>query len=332
MSKVLVTGANGFIGSHLVEALVRRGDSVRALVEYNSQNSWGWLDSFDQEVIDALEIVTGDIRDSHCVREIVAGQDVVYHLAALIAIPYSYRAPESYVETNIRGTLNVVQAARDLDVSKVVHTSTSEVYGSAQFVPITEQHPLVGQSPYSATKIAADQIALSFHHSFATPVAVIRPFNTYGPRQSARAVIPTIITQVLAGNREIELGDLSPTRDFSFVRDTVSAFLSIADSPRAIGEVINIGSGHEISIGDLAALIGDTTGVDVNIVSQQDRVRPAGSEVQRLCADTAKAQDLLSWQPEYAGQDGLARGLLETIEWFREPGNMKFFKPSLYNI
>lgn len=329
---VLVTGADGFIGSHLVESLVGMGARVRAFVLYNSFNSWGWLDHAPADVRHSIEVVAGDIRDPHGVRQAVAGCDVVMHLAALIAIPYSYHSPDTYVDTNVRGTLNVLQAARDAGIDRVVHTSTSEVYGTARFVPITEEHPLQGQSPYSATKIAADQMALAFHASFGTPVAVIRPFNTYGPRQSARAVIPTIITQLRAGQRRLRLGALHPTRDFNFVDDTVRGFLAVAEAPAAIGEVINIGSNYEVAIGETAELIAELMGLQVEIETDPQRLRPQKSEVDRLWADNAKAQRLAGWQPEYAGREGLARGLAKTIDWFSSDANLRLYKWDRYNI
>lgn len=330
--RVLVTGADGFIGSHLTEELVRRGHEVRAFVYYNSFNSWGWLDESPPEVRRSLEVFAGDIRDPHGVAEAVKGCDVVFHLAALIAIPYSYHSPDTYVDTNVKGTLNVVQAARRWGVSKVVHTSTSEVYGSARFVPITEEHPLQGQSPYSASKIAADQMALSFHRSFETPVAVIRPFNTYGPRQSARAVIPTIITQIADGRRRLRLGSIHPTRDFNFVTDTVAGFLAVAESDRSVGEVINVGSNFEVSIGDTVRLIAETMDVDVEIETDDARLRPEKSEVERLWASNEKARHLTGWQPSYAGVDGFRRGLAETVEWFTVPANLRRYKPDAYNV
>jgi len=333
MRKVLVTGADGFIGSHLTERLVREGCEVRAMVLYNSFNSSGWLDHVPGDVRTAIEIIASDVRDPNAMRQAVKGCDTVLHLAALIAIPYSYHAPDSYVDTNIRGTLNVLQAARDAGVQKFVHTSTSEVYGTAQFVPITEDHPLRGQSPYSASKIGADQMALSFFDSFAEPVTVIRPFNTYGPRQSTRAVIPTIITQLARGNRKIRLGALAPTRDFSFVDDTVSGFVAVArSSDKAHGEVINIGSGFEISIGDTAHLIAEIMGVDVEIEADAQRLRPANSEVERLFCSAEKAERLLGWNPAYGGQDGFRRGLAETIRWFREPSNLAQYRGEGYVI
>jgi NAD dependent epimerase/dehydratase len=329
--KILVTGADGFIGSHLVEALVRRGDEVRAFVLYNSFDSWGWLDNAPEEIRRSIEVQAGDIRDTVAIKEAMRGCDVVLHLAALIAIPYSYRAPASYLDTNIKGTLNVLEAARELGTAKVVHTSTSEVYGTARFVPITEEHPLQGQSPYSATKIAADQLALSFHRSFEMPVAIIRPFNTYGPRQSARAVLPTIITQLQAGRR-VALGSLHPTRDFSFVRDTVAGFMAVADSDASIGEVINIGSGFEISVGEAAELIASLMNKPFELVDEKARHRPPASEVERLLADNQKARRLLNWQPSYAGREGLKRGLAETIAWFADLENLRRYRTDAYTI
>ena len=330
--KVLVTGADGFIGSHLTEALIRAGYEVRAFVLYNSFSSWGWLDHCHDDIKGKFDIFSGDIRDPHGVRTAMIGCDAVLHLAALIAIPYSYHSPDTYIDTNIKGTLNVVQAARDLDISKVVHTSTSEVYGTAMFVPITETHPLQGQSPYSASKIGADQIAMSYYLSFGTPVATLRPFNTYGPRQSARAVIPTIITQIASGIREIKLGSIHPTRDFNFVADTVSGFIAALKSEQSIGEIINIGSNFEVTIGDTAKHIADLMGVDIKTVSDEQRLRPEKSEVERLWAENAKALDLLNWKPEYGEVEGFRRGLAETIEWFREPSNLITYKPDIYNI
>ena len=330
--KVLVTGADGFIGSHLTESLVREGYDVKAFVYYNSFNSWGWLDHCQQDVKGGFEVFSGDIRDPHGVRKAMSDCDAVVHLAALIAIPYSYHSPDTYVETNIKGSLNVVQAARDMDLEKVVHTSTSEVYGTAQFVPITEEHPLQGQSPYSASKIGADQIAISFHKSFGTPVSVIRPFNTYGPRQSARAVIPTIISQVASGKREIKLGDVRPTRDFNFVEDTVRGFIRALNSDRSVGEVINLGNNFEISIGQLASVIAKQMGVEIQILSDESRLRPANSEVERLWADNTKALRLLDWAPEFSGISGLERGLEVTARWFSRPENLEVYKPEIYNV
>ena len=330
--KIFVTGADGFIGSHLTEALVRAGCEVRALALYNSFNSWGWLEQMPADVRSAVEVIAGDVRDPYGVRRAMQGCDIVMHLAALIAIPYSYHSPDSYVDTNVRGTLNVVQAARDLGVTRVIHTSTSEVYGTAKFVPITEEHPLQGQSPYSATKIGADQIALSFHAAFDTPVAVIRPFNTYGPRQSARSIIPTVITQIAAGHREINLGALHPTRDLSYVLDTVAAFIAIAGADAAVGHVLNTGSNFEISMGDLANLIADLMGAKVRIKSDAARMRPEKSEVERLWADTGKVERLTGWRPRFGSLEGLRRGLTETIAWFREPGNLRHYKTDIYNL
>lgn len=330
--RVLVTGADGFIGSHLTEALVREGHEVRAFVLYNSFNSWGWLDRCSADVKGKFEVFAGDIRDANGVRTAMRNCDAVMHLAALIAIPYSYHSPDTYVDTNVRGTLNVVQAARDLGVAKVVHTSTSEVYGTARFVPITEDHPLQGQSPYSASKIGADQIAMSFHASFGTPVAVLRPFNTYGPRQSARAVIPTIITQIAAGARRIKLGVLHATRDFNFVSDTVAGFTAQLRSDRGIGEVINVGSNFEISVGDTALTIARAMGREIEIVTDEQRIRPAKSEVERLWASNAKAQELLGWRPRYGGLEGFTRGIAETAAWFSEPSNLSMYKADIYNL
>lgn len=331
-NKILITGADGFIGSHLVEELIRQGYDVRAFVYYNSFNSWGWLDSSPDDVKRALDVFSGDIRDPHGVKEAMKGCDTVLHLASLIAIPYSYHSPDTYVDTNIKGTLNVLQAARELGVSKLVHTSTSEVYGTAQYVPINEEHPLQGQSPYSASKIGADQMALSFYRSFETPVAIIRPFNTYGPRQSARAVIPTIITQLASGKENIKLGALSPTRDFNYVKDTVSGFISIMNSEKALGEVINIGSNYEISIGDTVKAIADVMGKKLKIETDEVRIRPEKSEVERLWADNQKAKELLGWEPSYGGIEGFKRGLKETVDWFTDPVNLSQYKADVYNI
>ncbi len=330
--KILITGADGFIGSHLTEELVRRGNDVRAFVHYNSLNSWGWLESSPQEIKNSLDVFSGDVRDPNGVRKAIKGCDAVLHLAALIAIPFSYHFPDTYVDTNVKGTLNIVQAAKDLGVKKIVHTSTSEVYGTARFVPITEEHPLQAQSPYSASKIGADQIAISFYTSFETPISIIRPFNTYGPRQSARAVIPTIITQIAAGKTDISLGTVSPTRDFNYVKDTVDGFIKVMESERAIGEVINTGSNFEISIGDTARAIADVMGADINIICDEVRLRPEKSEVERLWADNKKAKELTGWEPAYGGLDGFKRGLAETVEWFKEPENLKLYKTDIYNI
>lgn len=330
--RILVTGADGFIGSHLVEHLVRSGHKVRAFVMYNSFNSWGWLDEADKSVKSAIEVFAGDIRDAHGVRTAMQGCDVVLHLAALIAIPYSYHSPDTYIDTNVKGTLNVVQAARDLGVQRVVHTSTSEVYGTARFVPITEEHPLHGQSPYSASKIGADQIAISFERSFGTPVAVLRPFNTYGPRQSARAVIPTIITQIASGADKVQLGALQPTRDFNHVSDTVRAFVAVAECDAAVGHVLNAGSNYEISIGNTAALVARLMQRDVVFASDGQRMRPAASEVERLLCDNRRLIEMTGWRPEFGGLDGFERGLRDTIEWFTAPGRLQRYKPGVYNI
>ncbi len=330
--KILVTGADGFIGSHLTEELVARGHNVRAFVHYNSFNSWGWLDHTEPEILKSIDVFTGDIRDPNGVMTAMKGYDIVFHLAALIGIPYSYHSPDTYVDTNIKGTLNIVQAARELGVERVVHTSTSEVYGTARFVPITEEHPLQGQSPYSASKIGADQIAMSFHASFKTPVAIVRPFNTYGPRQSARAVIPTIITQLASGNRVVKLGALHPTRDFNYVHDTVRGFIAVAESDRSIGEFINIGSNFEVSIGETASMIAEIMGVDLTAETDAVRIRPEKSEVERLWADNTKARKLLGWEPLYSGKEGLRRGLSETVTWFSDPKMLKSYKTGIYNV
>jgi NAD dependent epimerase/dehydratase len=327
-TKVLVTGAGGFIASHLVEGLIERGCSVTAMVHYNSFNRWGWLDYFPVNLREKLNVFAGDIRDPNGVREAMKGCEAVFHLAALIGIPYSYHSPDAYIDTNVKGTLNVLQAARQLDVKKVIHTSTSEVYGTAQFVPISEEHPVNPQSPYAASKAGADFLALSFYRSFKTPVVVVRPFNTYGPRQSARAIIPTIMTQILSGREEIVLGSLSPTRDLNFVKDTARGFIMAAQSERAMGEVVNLGSNFEISVGDLAGKIAGILGRNVRIGSAEERIRPEKSEVERLWASNAKAGELLDWKPEY----DLDKGLKETAAWFRAEGNMHFYKPEIYNI
>jgi dTDP-glucose 4,6-dehydratase len=330
--KILVTGADGFIGSHLTEELIRRGYDVRSFVLYNSFNSWGWLDNSPNEIKQFLDIFSGDIRDPHGVRKAMEGCDTVLHLAALIAIPYSYHSPDTYVDTNIKGTLNILQAAKEIGVSKIVHTSTSEVYGTARYVPITEEHPLQGQSPYSASKIGADAMALSFYSSFNLPVSVIRPFNTYGPRQSARAVIPTIITQLLAGANQIKLGAIHPTRDFNYVEDTVNGFIAVMNSERSTGEVINIGSNFEVSIGETARLIAEIIGKEIQIESEDVLLRPEKSEVERLWASNQKAKSLIGWSTNFGGMDGLKKGLEETINWFKEPANLAMYKSWQYNI
>lgn len=324
--KVLVTGAEGFIGSHLTERLVELGADVTALVQYNSFNNWGWIDTFDKEVLNSIKVETGDIRELDGMNRIIKGQEVVFHLAALIAIPYSYLSPMAYVRTNVEGTVNVLEACRNHDVQKIIHTSTSETYGTALYVPIDEKHPMQGQSPYSASKIGADKMAESFYRSFNMPIATIRPFNTYGPRQSARAVIPTIISQILSGKNEIKLGSLSPTRDFNYVKDTAEAFVKIAESDRTIGEVINAGSNYEITVGDTVKKIIDIIGKDVKIICDEERLRPEKSEVNRLWADNTKIKELTDWTPNYS----IDRGLEETIKWIKE--NMKYYKPDIYNV
>jgi NAD dependent epimerase/dehydratase len=329
---ILITGADGFIGSHLTEALVRHGYKVRAFVMYNSFNSWGWLDHCAADVKGNFEIFAGDVRDPHGVKEAMRGCDAVLHLAALIAIPYSYHSPDTYVDTNIKGTLNILQAARELGIKRVIHTSTSEVYGTARYVPITEDHPLQGQSPYSATKIAADQLAYSFYASFGLPVLIARPFNTYGPRQSARALIPTIITQIANGKKQIKLGAVSPTRDFNYVQDTVSGFLAALNSDQGLGEVVNFGSNFEVSVGDTAQLIAEVMNADIEIIADVERLRPENSEVERLWADNEKAKRLFGWQPCYGGREGLKRGLTETADWFVQRDNLCRYKSDIYNI
>lgn len=326
--KILVTGSDGFIGSHLTEELVRQGYDVRAFVFYNSFNSWGWLDTFRKEQLDKIDIFTGDIRDPNGVRQAMQGIDMVFHLAALIAIPFSYHSPDSYVDTNIKGTLNVLQAARDSGCSRVLITSTSEVYGTAQYVPIDEKHPFQGQSPYSATKIGADRIAESFFRSFNSPVTIVRPFNTYGPRQSARAVIPTIIIQLLNGKKELKLGSVYPTRDFIFVKDTVAGFIAIAETPITIGEEINIASQQEISIGQIASEIINQINPKAKIVSEEIRLRPEKSEVERLLGSNKKMCRLTGWQPQYT----LKQGIKKTIEWFKDKENLRHYKSDIYNV
>lgn len=326
MKKVLVTGADGFIGSHLTESLLEKGYEVKAFVYYNSFNSWGWLDSLPQEKVKQIEIFAGDIRDPNGVREAMKGLDAVFHLAALIAIPFSYHSPDSYVDTNIKGTLNVLQAARTWNLERVMITSTSEVYGTAQYVPIDEKHPFQGQSPYSATKIGADRLAESFYRSFGLPVSIVRPFNTFGPRQSARAVIPTIITQLLAGKKEIKLGSLTPTRDFNYVRDTASGFIAIAESDSAIGQEINIATQREISIGALAEEIISQINPEAKIICDEQRLRPLNSEVNRLLGSNEKIKRLTDWQPQYTFEEGISA----TIEWIQD--HMDSYKADIYNL
>lgn len=329
---ILITGADGFIGSYLTEFLLQKGYNVRPFVLYNSFNSWGWLEQAPPEIKEELDVFAGDVRDPYGVKKAMTGCSAVLHLAALIAIPYSYHSPDTYVDTNIKGTLNVLQAARELGLEKIVQTSTSEVYGTARYVPIDEAHPLQGQSPYSATKIGADQLAMSFYNSFQTPIAIIRPFNTYGPRQSARAVIPTIISQIASGKKQIKLGALAPTRDFNYVDDTVRGFEAVLRSDKAIGEVINIGSNYEVSIGETAELIAEVMGKKIEFITDEERLRPEKSEVERLWADNSKAKALLGWAPQYAGKEGLRHGLRKTVSWFVNPENLQRYKTDVYNI
>ena len=326
LEKVLITGADGFIGSHLTEKLLEKGYDVKAFAYYNSFNNWGWLDTLPKEKLSEIDVFTGDIRDPNGVREAMKEVDVVYHLAALIAIPFSYHSPDSYVDTNIKGTLNILQAAKDLNTQRVLVTSTSEVYGTAQYVPIDEQHPFQGQSPYSATKIGADRIAESFFKSFEMPVTIVRPFNTYGPRQSARAVIPTIITQLIAGKEDLYLGALSPTRDFNYVKDTVNGFLSIAKSGKTIGEEINIATGQEISIEQLAKELISQINPKAKIICEEERLRPENSEVERLLGSNEKIKKLTDWTPQYTFADGIR----ETIEWLKD--NLDKYKADVYNV
>ena len=330
--KVLVTGADGFIGSHLTEALVRAGHDVRAFVQYNSLASWGWLDRADSDVSGAFEVCAGDIRSAEDVRRAVKNCEAVLHLAALIAIPYSYHAPDAYVETNVTGTLNVLVAARDAGVSRVVHTSTSEVYGTAQSVPIRETHPLNAQSPYAATKVAADQLAMSFAAAYGLPVTVVRPFNTFGPRQSARAVIPAIIAQLLGGVDRLQLGALHPTRDFTFVSDTVAGFIAALQSAEGVGKVANLGTGHEVTIQQTAQLIMEIVGREVPIFGAEERMRPQASEVERLCADNALAKAWWGWSPKLAGESGLREGLARTVSWFSDTKNLAMYRTMRYVI
>lgn len=332
MKKILVSGADGFIGSHLVESLVHLGYNVKAFTLYNSFNKWGWLDSLDKSVLSEIEVFSGDIRDPYGVKNAMEGCDTVLHLAALIAIPYSYHSPDTYIDTNIKGTLNVLQAARSLNVERIIHTSTSEVYGTARFVPITEEHPLQGQSPYSASKIGADQLAYSFYSSFELPVITIRPFNTYGPRQSARAVIPTIITQLANGLDVLKLGSIHPTRDFNYVQDTVDGFIAALKAENAFGETINLGSNFEISIGDTVNVIAELMNKSITIETDDKRLRPKDSEVERLWADNKKAADMLHWKPKYGGLEGFKAGLSKTIEWFSKPENLSNYKSDIYNV
>lgn len=326
--KVLVTGADGFIGSHLVEGLLAEGAKVRAFVLYNSFNHWGWLETLPKDKLKKVDVFAGDVRDPNGVRKALQGQDAVFHLAALIGIPYSYHSPDNYVDTNIKGTLNILQAAKDERVQKVIVTSTSEVYGTARYVPIDEKHPRQGQSPYSATKIGADHIAESFYRSFNLPVAIVRPFNTYGPRQSARAIIPTLITQLLSGTKEIKLGALHPTRDFTYVKDTVEAFLAIARSERTVGQEVNIANQEEISIATLAKALIRLINPQAKIKTDTQRLRPKRSEVERLLGDSSKLRRLTGWKPRYSFEQGLK----ETIDWFSNRDNLRQYKADIYNV
>jgi len=330
--KILVTGADGFIGSHLSEALVKKGHEVTAFVYYNAFNSFGWLDNIDEKIKKSLKIFPGDIRDENLVRKAIKDCDVIINLAALIGIPYSYNSPKSYLETNVQGTLNILQSAKDYGIKKVIHTSTSEVYGTAKYIPIDENHPLDGQSPYSASKIAADHLAISFYKSFDTPVSIIRPFNTYGPRQSARAIIPTIILQMINGNKEISLGSVKTTRDFSFIDDTVDAYMAAIKATDVNGEVINLGSGHETSIVDLVKIINTIMKKNCKIITDKKRIRPKKSEVERLLSSNSKAFKKLRWKPKYIGRTGLIKGLTKTIEWFKKKENFSRYKSDIYNV
>ena len=330
--KVLITGADGFIGSHLVESLVKNNCNIRALVMYNSFNTWGWLDTLDKSILNHIEVCPGDISDNKSVNKLCKGIDYVFHLASLIAIPYSYNSPYSYLQTNALGTMNLLESCLNSNVEKIIHTSTSEVYGNFSRIPIDEKTPVFAKSPYSATKIAADQIAYSYYKSFNLPISIIRPFNTYGPRQSNRAIIPTIITQMLDNKKRIKLGSLYPTRDFSFIKDTVNGFIAAAKHNKSIGEVINIGSGYEISIGELVKLIGQLMKIEYTVKKDRKRVRPAKGEVDRLRANNNKALSLIKWKPIYAGKNGLKKGLKETVEWFKEPKNLNKYKSKIYNL
>lgn len=331
MKKIFLTGADGFIGSHILENLVKKNYKVKALVYYNSFNSYGWIDKIDDKIKKKVEIISGDIRDSKIIRDNLKGCDKIIHLAALIGIPYSYHSPKSYVDTNIQGTLNILQAAQDLNVKKIIHTSTSEVYGTPNYLPIDEKHPINGQSPYAATKIGADQLALSFYQSFSTPVSIIRPFNTYGPRQSARAIIPTIILQILSGKKKIKLGNLYSTRDLTFIDDTVDGFLKILNKNVA-GEIINLGTGHDISILELVKIISKEMSVKVEIVSDKKRIRPKKSEIEQLKANNKKAKKILGWKPKMFNRSGLIKGICKTINWFSKKENFKNYKSEIYNI
>ncbi len=324
--KILITGADGFIGSHLTEMLVKHGAKVKALSYYNSFNYWGWLEDID--CLNDIEVLTGDVRDPHYCKRIIKDVDIIFHLAALIAIPYSYVAPDSYVDTNIKGTLNICQAALENGCARVIHTSTSEVYGTAQYVPIDEKHPLQPQSPYSASKIGADQMAMSFYLAFGLPVTTARPFNTYGPRQSARAIIPTIITQIASGKNELKLGDLTPTRDLNYVEDTCRGFIALAECEEAIGEVVNIGSNYEISMGEMVNIIKEIMNSDIEVIKEKERIRPEKSEVFRLWCDNTKIRELTGFEPKYSIKEGLKK----TIVWFANPENLRKYKTDIYNV
>lgn len=332
MKKIFVTGADGFIGSHLVESLVKKGYDVKALVLYNSFNYWGWLDDINESIKKSIEVVTGDIRDPFGIDNAIKDCDVVINLAALIAIPYSYSSPSSYVDTNIKGTLNILESTKKHNIQKLIHTSTSEVYGSAQYIPIDEKHPNIAQSPYAATKIAADQLVLSYYRSFDTPAGIVRPFNTYGPRQSNRAIIPTTITQILSGSKEIRLGNTHPTRDFSYIDDTVNGIIKSINSDEIIGNVINLGSGFEISINDTIKLITEIIGKDIEVISDKVRVRKKLSEVDQLLSDNTLAKKILKWEPKYSNIEGFKLGLQKTIEWFSNEQNRNKYKSDIYNI
>jgi len=331
MKNVLVTGSEGFIGSHLVENLLRSGVNVRCFVKYNSFSSWGWLDTFPDNIKKSLDVYPGDICDFNCVKNALKGCDTVFHLAALITIPYSYTASESYVETNIRGSLNVLRASLELAIKKIIFTSTSEVYGSAQYVPIDEKHPLNAQSPYAASKIGADQMAMSFYYSFGLPVSIVRPFNTYGPRQSARAVIPSIITQILSGKKELKIGSLKTSRDFNFIEDTINGFIAAEKSSKTVGQVINIGSGNEYTIFKTVEIITELLGSNIKIIGEKKRLRPENSEVDRLLCNNNKAKLIAGWIPEYATEKGFRRGLEKTIKWFLIKENQEYYKSNIYN-
>ncbi len=330
--KIFVTGADGFIGSHLCEKLVKDGHKVTALVQYNSFNTWGWLDNIPKKIQKEIDICSGDIRDSYGMRKFVKSNEIVFHLAALIAIPFSYHHPNMYIDTNVKGTLNLLQACKEFDIDQFIHTSTSEVYGTAQFIPINESHPLVGQSPYSASKIAADQLAYSFYSAFNLPVSIIRPFNTYGPRQSARAIIPTIISQILNNKKNIKLGSTNPTRDFTYIDDTVNGFTSFINCKNTIGKTINIGSNFETSILDVVQIVSDIVGTKISVITDNKRIRPKKSEVNQLLADNSVAKQILNWHPKFYGAKGLKKGLKYTIEWMSKEENIMKYKSGIYNI